>query len=294
MGMETAREDTLRAKVRKPEPEGTTSARASAPRRSGITDLQQRVGNRAVQRLLAQRISNEPVPVDDDIVAQIDGQRGAGQPLESALQTQAGEALGHDMSAVRVHTSPEADALARSLSANAFTTGNDIFFRSGAYQPHSAVGRDLIHHELAHVVQQGTGAVNGGASGMVVNPPGDAFEREADAVASSLAGEPAAQRQEAPEEEEEIQARATFQRQEYPEEEEIAQAQPMPEDEAIQASWQAGTAQRQAGTEEEELQRQAVSVEDEDAALRGREPGVENQEEATAQRQHIPEEGEPA
>jgi hypothetical protein len=54
-----------------------------------------------------------------------------------------------------VHTDQEADTLSRSLSARAFTTGNDIFFKQGEYNPDSTAGQKLITHELAHTIQQG-------------------------------------------------------------------------------------------------------------------------------------------
>ena len=47
--------------------------------------------------------------------------------MESAFQA--------DFSGVRVHTDAGADWLNRSLSAKAFTTGSDIYFRHGEYNP---------------------------------------------------------------------------------------------------------------------------------------------------------------
>ena len=54
---------------------------------------------------------------------------------------------------VRVHTGPEAAALSDSISARAFSTGNDIFFNAGEFRPESASGRHLIAHEVAHTLQ---------------------------------------------------------------------------------------------------------------------------------------------
>ena len=45
-------------------------------------------------------------------------------------------------------------ALARAVSARAFTVGSDIFFAPGEYQPGTRDGDELIAHEVAHVVQQ--------------------------------------------------------------------------------------------------------------------------------------------
>ena len=67
--------------------------------------------------------------------------------------------MGSDFSSVRIHTGQESDSLNRSLSARAFTTGSDIFFRSGEYNPGSTQGQQLLAHELTHVVQQGAATV---------------------------------------------------------------------------------------------------------------------------------------
>ena len=60
---------------------------------------------------------------------------------------------------VKVHTDSQSDQLNKSIQAKAFTTGQDVFFRQGAYEPSSRGGQELIAHELTHVVQQNGGAV---------------------------------------------------------------------------------------------------------------------------------------
>jgi hypothetical protein len=95
------------------------------------------------------------------------------------------EMMGHDFSRVRVHTGPAADDVNQALSARAFTTGQDIFFRQGEYNPGSMRGRELVAHELSHVIQQGTRRVPGITSGMSVRPAGEAFEHEAQAAANT-------------------------------------------------------------------------------------------------------------
>ncbi|NER78155.1 MAG: DUF4157 domain-containing protein [Leptolyngbya sp. SIO1D8] len=80
--------------------------------------------------------------------------RSGGQPLAPYLQQRMGRAMGANFSNVRVHTDTKADHLNRSLSAKAFTTGHDVFFKKGTYQPHTQSGQKLIAHELSHVVQQ--------------------------------------------------------------------------------------------------------------------------------------------
>jgi hypothetical protein len=127
-----------------------------------------------------QRVGLEGGPVPPEAEAAIARARGGGQPLDGAVQAQMGETMGYDFSGVRVHTDAGADKLNKQLSAKAFTTGSDIFFKRGAYEPDSSGGQELIAHELSHVVQQGTGQVSGGGSGMTVRPAGDRFERQAD------------------------------------------------------------------------------------------------------------------
>lgn len=81
-------------------------------------------------------------------------QAGLGPPIPGPLRTKLEAQFGQDLSAVRLHTDTEADALARDYRAEAFTVGNDIYFASGRYQPETPGGLNLLAHELTHVVQQ--------------------------------------------------------------------------------------------------------------------------------------------
>ena len=94
-----------------------------------------------------------------DLESSIQSARGGGQSLEPSLQVKMGQAMGADFSGVKVHTDSESDQLNQSIQAKAFTTGQDVFFRQGAYDPSSKSGQELIAHELTHVVQQGSGAI---------------------------------------------------------------------------------------------------------------------------------------
>ena len=111
-----------------------------------------------------------------------------GVPLDAAtrrwFETESGQALPE----VRLHLDPQADRLATTLGARAFTTGRDIFFRSGEYAPERPDGRRLLSHELAHVPQQERGISHGRdiGHGIRVTEPGDAHEREADRIAARL------------------------------------------------------------------------------------------------------------
>lgn len=81
--------------------------------------------------------------------------RGRGSPLDGGTRTLMERGFGADFGAVRVHTGADAMAMNRDLKAQAFTRGNDIFFNAGKFEPRSQRGRNLLAHELTHVVQQG-------------------------------------------------------------------------------------------------------------------------------------------
>jgi len=181
--------DEKKSKIRVPEKNVDYKRKTKEPEGqvSTLADLQQQVGNRAVQRLIAQRSGQGSFELDDATANQINNQRGGGQALDSSIQTQMGSTTGHDFKDVRVHTSPESDDLNHELDAKAFTTGNDVFFREGQYDPHSSSGQELIAHELTHVVQQNSGRVRGTGK-MTIHPPDDVFEHEADNVAKSNLG----------------------------------------------------------------------------------------------------------
>ncbi len=203
-----------------------------------IVGLQKLAGNRAVQRFVVQKMNSDSGELDNETIGRINHERAQGHTLDSSVQTRMSQASGMDFSHVDVHTSPEADSLNRQLNAKAFTTGKDIFFREGEYQPHSSAGQNLITHELTHVVQQSSGQVPTGDT-MRVNPPDDVYEKQADAVSQMMTSpnnSPGIQRQEM-EEEEEVQT-MRLQKQEMPEEEEEVQTmrvqkQEVPEEEEL-------------------------------------------------------------
>lgn len=93
-------------------------------------------------------------PLGGHIERSIDSARSGGSPLDAGLRVQMEPAFGADFGGVRVHSDSKADTLNRSLQARAFTTGQDIFFRKGEYSPGSSSGKELVAHELTHVVQQ--------------------------------------------------------------------------------------------------------------------------------------------
>jgi hypothetical protein len=115
-----------------------------------------------------------------------------GQPLDARTRAFMERRFGHDFGTVRVHAGAAAAASAANTQAEAYTVGRDIVFGAGFYAPESRAGRELIAHELTHVVQQSRGLVSGagGASGLRIGPADDGFEREANAMAAGIHRDP--------------------------------------------------------------------------------------------------------
>lgn len=128
--------------------------------------------------------------------------RTPGEALDAETRTLFEPGFGHDFSRVRLHTDERARKSAGAVNAAAYTVGNDIVLGEGQKEPHTTEGRQLIAHELTHVVQQ-TGKTaepslpSHGA--LEVAPSNTSAEREAGAVSQGVgdasattAGQPAA------------------------------------------------------------------------------------------------------
>ena len=113
-------------------------------------------GNHAVQRLLC-----------------------GGAPLSPSVRSEMESRFGADFGAVRIHDEPSAHAMAQQQWAQAFTVGNHIAFNAGRYAPGQSDGKQLLAHELAHVVQQRRG-------GTALPTRGGALERAADSASAQV------------------------------------------------------------------------------------------------------------
>jgi len=81
--------------------------------------------------------------------------RSAGRPLDQSTRAFMEPRFGHDFSRVRIHTDGLARASAKAVEALAYTVGHHVVFGEGQYAPSVAAGRNLLAHELRHVMQQG-------------------------------------------------------------------------------------------------------------------------------------------
>lgn len=82
----------------------------------------------------------------------------------------------------RLHRGAAAAAAARTLNAEAFTIGPDVFFAEGRYAPETRTGLGLLAHELTHVGQQA--ALIGDRMRFFTPHGGDAMESEAQQTAA--------------------------------------------------------------------------------------------------------------
>jgi len=120
----------------------------------------------AEQRLAP--LQQDPVIVAPPIVQEV--LRSTGRPLDSATRAYFEPRFGRNFSGVRVHTGLHAGLSARAINANAYTSGANIVFAPGRFEPATEGGRRLLAHELAHVVQQSSRY--GAASGRGLQPLG--------------------------------------------------------------------------------------------------------------------------
>jgi hypothetical protein len=136
-----------------------TVANEAAAAQNPLARLQAGAGNQAVRALL-----------------------GGGRPLPDSVRGEMEQRFGADFSQVRVHdrANVEAQVPAVARTAKAFTIGEDVAFGRVDFEPSSNMGKELLAHELTHVIQQRRG-------GSSETP--DSYERNekhADAVARSF------------------------------------------------------------------------------------------------------------
>jgi Domain of unknown function (DUF4157) len=166
-------------------------------------------------------------PILGTLEQRLEVSKAAGRPLAGELRRDMEEGFQRDFSDVRIHTGPEPASMSRAIRAKAFTYRNHIYFSDGTYDPGSREGRQLLAHELTHVIQQtggrappaeiqracrcGAGAAEPGTRPirpegeqlpnvrlqpkLKLNPPNDRYEQEADAVAEAVMRVPASTRQ---------------------------------------------------------------------------------------------------
>ncbi len=120
--------------------------------------LQRQPEEEEIQTQRLQRQGAGSFDAGPKIERQLAANKGSGSALPGEVRAFMEPRFGTDFSGVRVHTGNESAQLNRALNAQAFTHGKDIYLGAGQYDPGSPQGKQLLAHELTHVVQQ-TGKV---------------------------------------------------------------------------------------------------------------------------------------
>lgn len=116
------------------------------------------VNGGTIRREISNGSSGGGVAVSAAMESQLAQAKGGGRTMPDGLRNMMESGFGRDFSNVRIHTDSQAEAMNNSLSAKAFTLGNDIYFNKGQFSPNTREGQHLMAHELTHVVQ-GSGKV---------------------------------------------------------------------------------------------------------------------------------------
>ncbi|MDQ8015204.1 MAG: DUF4157 domain-containing protein, partial [Flavobacterium nitrogenifigens] len=108
------------------------------------------------EKQLQKSAASDANPSDDsNIESKLNSSKGGGSPLSGKVKTEMESGIGADFSNVRIHNDSNAVQMNKQLGAQAFATGNNIYFNEGKYNPNSKEGKHLLAHELTHTVQQG-------------------------------------------------------------------------------------------------------------------------------------------
>ncbi len=92
--------------------------------------------------------------VSGDLSRRISSRSGGGRQLAGHVRRGIEPRFGVDFGRVRIHTDVEAGRMAKSIGAEAFTVGRDVYFAPGKFTPETRSGRQRLAHELSHTVQQ--------------------------------------------------------------------------------------------------------------------------------------------
>jgi hypothetical protein len=108
-----------------------------------------------------------------------------GQPLAADVRAFFEHHFCRDLRQVRVHTDARAVASAETMGTLAYAVGNHVVFGEGRFAPWTPVGRQLLAHELTHVLQQNQ-TEPFAIDRVTIGETRDVFEQEADACARMI------------------------------------------------------------------------------------------------------------
>ncbi|MBS1510474.1 MAG: DUF4157 domain-containing protein [Bacteroidetes bacterium] len=138
-------------------PVSGSAVNAGLQRKCAHCEEEEQLQRKPLSSFIQKKEAAAGVTASEAVSDQINAGRGSGSPMDSNTLSFMESRFGTDFSNVKIHTGGEAIQLSRELNAKAFTTGNDIYFNEGQYNPGSAAGKHLLAHELTHTVQQSRG-----------------------------------------------------------------------------------------------------------------------------------------
>jgi hypothetical protein len=115
-------------------------------------------GGKREELTVQRRAADGALPSNTDRAEVESVVNGPGRPLDPATRSYMESRMGYDFGSVRVHTDARAAESAHAMGAQAYTLGQNVVFGSGRFAPETREGKQLLAHELTHVVQQGGGA----------------------------------------------------------------------------------------------------------------------------------------
>ena len=120
---------------------------------AGVMALQDAVGNRAVSEVLGggKESGVRAPPIVNEVL------RSPGQPIDPLMRNRMESSFDHDFSQVRLHTDERASESAKAINAEAYTAKNHVVLASDVYSPGTHSEKQLLAHELTHVIQQTRG-----------------------------------------------------------------------------------------------------------------------------------------
>ncbi len=158
------KEETIqnKAEVKKPEtvPLKTPSIKPLIQNKGEEENLQQKKEEdkqaKDDEKQIQKSASGDTNPSDNsNLESKLNSSKGGGSPLSGKVKSEMESGIGADFSNVRIHNDSNAVQMNKQLGAQAFATGNNIYFNEGKYNPNSKDGKHLLAHELTHTVQQG-------------------------------------------------------------------------------------------------------------------------------------------
>ncbi len=146
---------------------GVRDPKIMAEIRNALSNRLEELHSEHQRKWIEDAINFKPIPEDETVQRDAIGTVSSkpsfqnltgGNPLEGAQRQELEEHFNVNLESVRIHTDENAHKLTKDLNANAATIGENIAFSENA----STSDKELIGHEIAHVIQQRTGKVSTG------------------------------------------------------------------------------------------------------------------------------------